>query len=83
MIGYVDSNFTGNIDARKYGTGFVFTLYGTAVSWKATLQSVVTLSIIEAAFITVTMAMKKALWLQGMFQELEINQGKVKVHCDN
>ena len=48
IIGYVDADFVGNVDTRKSLTGYVFTLYGTAISWKASQQSVVSLSTIEA-----------------------------------
>ncbi|XP_052725980.1 secreted RxLR effector protein 161-like [Vigna angularis] len=42
--GFVDSDFAGCMDTRKSLFGYVFTLYGTVVSWKSTLQSVVALS---------------------------------------
>lgn len=43
-IGYVDSDFATNIDSRKSQTGYIFTFFGAAVSWKSVLQSVVALS---------------------------------------
>lgn len=46
--GFVDSDFAGNIDTRKSLSGYVFTLYGTTISWRAVLQSVVALSTTEA-----------------------------------
>ncbi|CAM8962827.1 unnamed protein product [Rhodiola kirilowii] len=39
--GYVDSDYAGNLDTRKSQTGLVFTVFGTAVSWKANLQKIV------------------------------------------
>lgn len=38
LVGYVISNYVGNIDTRKSLIGFVFTLYGTAISWKSSLN---------------------------------------------
>lgn len=35
FIGYVDSDFAANQDNRKSLTGYVFTLFGTTISWKA------------------------------------------------
>ncbi|CAJ2628030.1 unnamed protein product [Trifolium pratense] len=35
LEGYVDADYAGNIDTRKSLSGFVFTLFGTAVTWKA------------------------------------------------
>ncbi|KAH9688940.1 Integrase catalytic domain-containing protein [Citrus sinensis] len=46
--GYVDLDFAGDLDKRKSITGYVFTLAGAAVSWVSKLQTVVTLSTIEA-----------------------------------
>jgi hypothetical protein len=37
VIGYVDSDYVGDLDKRRFLTGFVFTFSGCATSWKATL----------------------------------------------
>ncbi|XP_073127337.1 secreted RxLR effector protein 161-like [Henckelia pumila] len=61
IVGYVDADFAGNLDTRNSLTGFVFTLFGTVVTWKSTLQPVVALSTTEAEFIAVTEAIKEAI----------------------
>lgn len=38
VLNYVDSNFVRDLDRRRSVTGFVFTLFGGVVSWKASLQ---------------------------------------------
>ncbi|KAE8715970.1 hypothetical protein F3Y22_tig00110156pilonHSYRG00076 [Hibiscus syriacus] len=73
----------GSIDTRKSLTGFIFTVFGTAVSWKSNIQSVVALSTTEAEYIAVTEAIKEAMWLKGMVEELGIQQKVVTVFCDN
>ncbi|KAE8700517.1 hypothetical protein F3Y22_tig00110556pilonHSYRG00215 [Hibiscus syriacus] len=83
VVGYVDSDYAGSIDTRKSLTGFIFTVFGTAVSWKSNLQSVVALSTTEAEYIAVTEAIKEAMWLQGMVEELGIQQKVLTVFCDN
>ena len=45
--GFVDADFARCLDTRKSLSGYVFTLFGTAVSWKSNLQSVVALSTTE------------------------------------
>ena len=35
LEGYVDADYAGNVDTRKSLSGFVFTLFGTTVTWKA------------------------------------------------
>ena len=48
----------------------MFTVGGCAISWKATFQSTIALSTIEAEYMVVTKACKEALWLKGLFGEL-------------
>lgn len=83
IIGFVDSDFAGNIDTRKSLTGFIFTLYGTTISWKSSLQSVVALSTTEAEYIALTEGIKEAIWLKGILSEFGICQKQISVHCDN
>ncbi|XP_038880511.1 secreted RxLR effector protein 161-like [Benincasa hispida] len=47
VTGYSDSDYAGDVDSRRSMTGYVFTLGGSVVSWKVTLQPTVTLSTIE------------------------------------
>ncbi|KAG8477849.1 hypothetical protein CXB51_027472 [Gossypium anomalum] len=41
VIGYVNSDYAGDLDKRRSTTGYVFTLAGGPISWKSTLQSTV------------------------------------------
>ncbi|KAH9695610.1 hypothetical protein KPL71_022838 [Citrus sinensis] len=83
VLGYVDSDFAGDLDKRRSVTSLVFTLCGGAVSWKSTLQSVVALSTTEAEYIALTEAVKEALWLKGLVTELGLEQESVTVNCDS
>ncbi|CAJ2636069.1 unnamed protein product [Trifolium pratense] len=83
LEGYVDADYAGNIDTRKSLSGFVFTLFGTAVTWKANQQSVVALSTTQAEYIALVEGVKEAIWLKGMIGEMGISQGCVKIHCDS
>src|SRR3954469_9195761 len=73
--GYVDSNYAGCMDSRKYISEYFFTMFDTLISWKATLQKVVVLLTTEAEYISLTEAMKEALWLEGFTKELKL-QGR-------
>ena len=81
--GFVDSDFAGCLDTRKSLTGYVFTAFGTAISRKASLQKVVALSTTEATYIALTKAIKEALWLRGITQELKLHDHVITIHCDN
>jgi len=52
LVGYVDSNYAGDFDKRRSLTGYVFTIGGCAVSWKASLQA-------TAAYLQ----LKQSIWL--------------------
>jgi len=61
VTGYSDSDYTGDVDNRKSMTGYVFTLGGCVVSWKATLQPTVTLSTMKAEYMALAEATKEGI----------------------
>jgi len=61
--GFVDVDWAGDLDQRRSKSGYVFNLYGGAVSWMIKKQSVVALSTIEAKYMVATHASKEAIWL--------------------
>ncbi|KAM2761386.1 hypothetical protein COP1_025857 [Malus domestica] len=83
VVGYVDSDYAGDLDKRRSTTGFVFTIAGGPVSWRSILQSTVALLTTEAEYMAVTEAIKEAIWLQGLLDDLGVQQDHVDVHCDN
>ncbi|XP_038880445.1 secreted RxLR effector protein 161-like [Benincasa hispida] len=77
-IGYVNSDYVGDLDKRRSLSGYIF-LYGRYVlSWKATLQSVVALSTTEAEFIALSEAVKEGLWLKGLLCDLGIKKNIIE-----
>ena len=46
--GFVDADWAGDLDQRRSTSGYVFSLFGGAVSWMSKRQSVVALSTTEA-----------------------------------
>jgi ribonuclease HI len=83
VVGYVDSDYAGDLDKRRSTTGYVFTMAGGSVSWRSTLQSTVALSTTEAEYMAVTEAIKEAIWLHGLVADLGIEQERVTVYCDS
>ncbi|KAH9780501.1 hypothetical protein KPL71_008103 [Citrus sinensis] len=78
-----NGRFAGDLDNRRSTTSFVFTMYGGAVSWKASLQSVVALSTTEAEYIGLTEAVKEAKWIRGIISELGLIQDTIPIYCDS
>lgn len=83
LIGFYDSDFAGSVDTRKSQSGYIFTLYGAAVSWKSGLQNVVALSTTEAEYIALTSAVKESTWLKGVAADFGVEQEAVPIGCDN
>ncbi|GKV37057.1 hypothetical protein SLEP1_g45126 [Rubroshorea leprosula] len=83
VVGFVDSDFAGDLDKRRSTTGYVFTLLGCAISWKATLQSTVALSTTEVEYMAITEAIKEALWLKGLVSDLGVEKNEMMVFCDS
>ena len=82
-VGYVDSDYVGDLDSRKSMTGYVFRFAGGPISQKSTLQDVVALSTTEAEYMAMTEAGKEAAWLSGLVNELGFKQDSMVLHCDS
>ncbi|GKB21668.1 retrovirus-related pol polyprotein from transposon TNT 1-94 [Tanacetum coccineum] len=83
VCGFVDSDYAKDPDKGRSITGFAFLVQGCVVSWKAMLQHVVALSTIEAEYMALTEAVKEAIWLRGLLEELGVELNTVAVNCDN
>ena len=78
VVGYFDSNYASDLDKRRSTTGYVFTLAKAPVSWKSTLQSTVALSTMEAEYMAITEAVKEAIWLQGLLDDLVLVRNRLQ-----
>ena len=76
LIGYIDSDFAGDLDDRKSTSGYLFTLGGVAISWKSKKQSLVWLSLTEAEYIGCGEAIRKAIWLRRLYHAINYTQSK-------
>jgi hypothetical protein len=83
LVGYVDSDFAGDLDSRKSTTGFVFLYRGAVVSWCSKKQTAVSTSTVEAEYIAASHAVKEAMWLGSLLKELGIQIRSVRLMCDN
>ncbi|KAH9782268.1 hypothetical protein KPL71_008823 [Citrus sinensis] len=81
--GFVDSDYTGDLDKRRSLIGYLFRLSGCTISWKASLHNVVALSTTEAEYTAAVDAIKEVIWLKGMVTDLGYEQRQIIVHCDS
>ena len=61
LMGYVDSDFAGDVNSRRSTTDYVFTLGSGAVSWVSRLQKIVALSMTEAEYVAATETCKELI----------------------
>ena len=54
LVGYSDSDWSGEMDDRKSTTGFAFYIGDTAFTWVSKKQSTITLSTCEAKYVVAT-----------------------------
>jgi len=81
--GFVDADWVGDLDQRRSTSGYVFNLFGGAVSWMSKKQSVVALSTTEAEYITATHVSKEAFWLQRLCSSMGLVQEAIRIDCDS
>jgi phosphoribosyl-AMP cyclohydrolase len=81
--GFVDAEWTGDLDRKIYTSGYVFNLFGGAISWMRKSQVVVALSTTEVEYMTTTHARKEAVWLQRLCSGIGLVQQAVSIDCDS
>ena len=77
--GFFDADSGGDIDQRRSISGYVFSLFGGAVSWISKRQSVVALSTTEAEYMATTHARKEAVWLQRLCSSMGLV--RIRIEC--
>jgi hypothetical protein len=81
--GFVDANWVGDLDHRRSTSGYVFNLFGGAISWMRKSQVAVALSTIEVEYMAATHASKEAVWLQRLCSGIGLVQQVVRLYCDS
>jgi hypothetical protein len=82
VIGFVDSDYAGDLDRRCSISGYIFFMWFCS-ELKASLQSVIALSTTEAEYVASTEGVKEAIWMQGHVSELGVPHDVLKVYCDS
>ena len=81
--GFVDVDWAGGLDHRISTSGYVFNLFGGAISWMSKKHDVVALSTIEAKCMEDTHISKRAIWLQRLCSKIGFKQQAVRIDCDS
>lgn len=80
---YCDSDYAGDVDTRRSTTGYVFTLYGGAVSWSSRRQQTVAASTTEAEYMSASAAVKEALWIRTLLTNMGLITGCIEIYSDS
>ena len=83
MDHFFDVDWAGDMDQRRSTSGYLFNVFGGAVSWMSKKQSVVALSTTEAEYMAATHASKEAVWLQRLCSSKGLVQGAIRIDCDS
>jgi hypothetical protein len=82
-FGYVYSDYASDLDKRRSLSGYVYTVRGCVVSWKACLQATVAMSTTKTEYMAIAEATKEALWLKGLYSELCGVKSYITIYCDS
>ena len=84
LVGYSDSDFSGDEQDRKSTSGQVFFLGDMLISWASQKQKTVALSLCEAEYVAATAGVCQGMWLNRLVSELSgIDETMVKMLVDN
>ncbi|CAJ2665360.1 unnamed protein product [Trifolium pratense] len=84
LVGYCDSDWSGDKVERRSTMGYIFTLFNCPISWSSKKQSVVALSTCKAEYISACNAACQGIWLLALLQEMKIDiEQEVELMVDN
>ncbi|KAL0342871.1 UNVERIFIED_CONTAM: Copia protein [Sesamum angustifolium] len=86
LVGYSDADGSVDRDERKSTSGYAFLLGGAAITWCSKKQLCISLSTMEAEYVTCTSAVQEAIWLRRFLKSLRISvhvDDAVVIYCDN
>jgi hypothetical protein len=81
--GFVDADWAGDLDRKRSTSGYMFNLFGGAISWMSKRQAVVALSTTESEYMVATHASKEAIWLQRLCSGIGLVQEAIRIECDS
>ena len=81
--GFVDVDWVGDLDRRISASGYVFNLFGGAISLMRKTQDVVALSTTKVEYMEATHASKEELWLQILCLGIGLVHQAIRIDCDS
>ena len=69
VIGYTDSDWSGDVSDRKSTGAYVFTVAGAAVTWSSKKQAIIATSICEAEYVAMSATSKEVICLTRLLKD--------------
>jgi hypothetical protein len=77
LSAYSDADYGNCIDTKRSVSAYITYLFGTSpISWRSSLQKLVTLSTTEAEYVALASAVQEVLYLRALLEELRYKQTK-------
>lgn len=86
LVGYVDSDWAGDIEDRRSCSGYVVTLGNGPITWSSKKQKSVALSTMEAEYTALSEATKEVIYLRDLLKHMNFEyflKDATTVYCDN
>ncbi|KAH6556179.1 hypothetical protein KP509_1Z198700 [Ceratopteris richardii] len=84
LLGYSNADWGGDPATMQSTSGFVYLLAGALIAWQSKKQDRVTLSSMEAEYVSLTLALKQGMWLKSLLEEMKLlPRQPMRLHCDN
>jgi transposase InsO family protein len=79
-----DASFADNALDRKSSQGYIMTLFGGPIAWRANKQDTVTTSSTEAELLALSQTAKEAIFISRLFKALKLRLNEpLTINCDN
>eukprot|EP00253_Pinus_taeda_P030372 PITA_30372 len=79
--GFVDPWWPRDLDQRISTSGYVFNLFGGAISWMSKIQFVVALLTIKEEYMAATHASKEEVWFEILCSSMRLVHGAIRIDC--
>ena len=85
LEGFSDADFaTSDTERRRVTSGYVFRLWGGAISWQSKRQPSVSLATGDAEYVAISQAARELMWLRSILYELGFKpHGPTTLYGDN
>ena len=79
LVGHAYAGYLSNPHKARSQTGYLFTYWGTAISWQSTKQSIVAISSNHAEIIVIHKESRECVWLRSVIHFIKKRCG---LKCD-